>query len=176
MKSILAAAILLVTIPAIAQHDGSARDKLKALDFLVGTWAVDVQARLSMQGPWENSKATSVIKKTLDNTLIEEEFTGSREGKPFLAKTLLAINNQTDRFQRIFIDAPHGVLVDFEGIQEENKFVFDKTWVYANGNTVKLRAVYTIESTDSFTLETMRMPAGSTTWDVSGRSKYSRTN
>ena len=148
--------------------------KVKELHFLAGSWNIDVEARLSMQGPWESSKAKSTIRFTLDSSLIEEEFVGTRQEKPFLAKTFFAVNNMTYKFQRVFIDAPHGVLVDFEGIKLGDSLVFDKNFQYANGSVVKLRVVYKVLSDDRMIVESMRMPQNSTIWDVNGRMKYNR--
>jgi hypothetical protein len=145
---------------------------------LTGTWDVSVEARLSASGPWESSEGTSVITKVVGGTVLEENFTGSRDGKPFIAKTLLAVNNLTGKLQRVFMDSEHGgAMIDFEGQPEsENTFVYDKLWTYPNGNTVRLRVVYTIISSREFTLESMRMPQGTTEWDVSGKMKYKRKN
>lgn len=153
---------------------GQDSKKIKELCFLTGEWDIQVESRLSMQGEWESSTAKSVTRYTLDSSLIEEEYTGSRQGKPFLSKTFFAVNNMTNKFQRIFVDAPHGVLVDFEGIQSGDSLVFDKDWKYANGTTVKLRVVYKVLSHDDIIVESMRMPPNSNTWDVNGRMRYRR--
>ena len=165
---------ILVLLAICTNSIGQESRKVKELFFLTGDWNIDVESRLSMQGPWESSKARSVIRFTLDSALIEEEYTGTREGKPFLAKTLFAVNNMTNNFQRMFIDAPHGVLVDFEGSKLGDSLVFDKNFQYANGNVVKLRVVYKILSNDDVVVESMRMPQNSTTWDINGRMKYRR--
>lgn len=162
--------LLAIYSPLVAQET----KKVKELGFMVGQWDVDVEARLSMQGGWETSRATSVTSYALDSSLIEEAFSGSREGKPFLSKTFYALNNMTSKFQRVFIDAPHGVLVEFEGVKSGDSLVFDRNWQYANGTTVKLRVVYRILSNDNIVVESMRMPANSTIWDVTGRMKYRR--
>jgi hypothetical protein len=44
-----------------AQH--ISEEELKPLRFLVGEWRVEVEARLSKQGPWEKSEARSAIKE-----------------------------------------------------------------------------------------------------------------
>ena len=166
--------ILLVLITSYMTTNGQESRKISELLFLTGEWSVEVEARLSMQGPWESSKAKSVIRFTLDSALIEEEFTGSREGKPFLAKTFFAVNNMSNNFQRTFIDSPHGVLVDFEGARSSDSLIFDKNFQYANGNVVKLRVVYKILSSEEVVVSSMRMAQNSTTWDVNGRMKYHR--
>ncbi len=148
--------------------------KLDALDFLTGEWSVEVDWRLSMQGPWEKSTAQSSFTRTLQNNLIEEEFSGKREGKDFPGRTLFAFNSQTGRYQRVFIDGPHGVLIDFEGAIENGKIIFDRTWAYANGKTAKLSVTSTVISDDSFIVESMRMPETATDWAVNGRMTYTR--
>jgi hypothetical protein len=148
--------------------------ELKTMAFTVGKWMVDVEARLSLQGPWENSKGSSTIKYALGESLLEEEFNGTRRGEPFLSKTFLAFDDQVNHFQRVFIDAPHGILMHYEGKEDNNSIVFDKILTFANGNTVTLRTSYTKTSPDSFTVISMRMPAGAAEWDVNGKMTYTR--
>ena len=174
MRHIIFFSFLLIISHGASAQPGDPKEKLKSVDFLTGTWNVEVDARLSLHGPWEKSKGRSVIRKTLDSSLVEEEFIGTREGKPFLSKTLYAINNMTDKIQRIFIDAPHGVLLDFEGILMNDSLVFDKIWKYANGNSVNLGVTYRKLSLDSFIVTSMRMPDGATSWDITGRMTYTR--
>ena len=131
--------VLLVAFCSIAQENTEGRKRIRAIDALVGQWIVSVEARLSAKGPWENSRGRSDIARTTGSTILEEDFTGTREGRPFQAKCLLAVNNLTLKFQRIFADSEHGALIDNE-----------------------------------FSVENMRMPATSTSWDVTGRAKYAR--
>lgn len=148
--------------------------KISDLNFLVGNWSVEVESRLSMQGPWEQSKAYSVIQPVLKSTLLEEEFTGSRQDRPFLIKTLFGINNINNKYQRMFSDSEHGVLVVFEGAHEKETVDFYKDLQFTDGTIVKLRVVYTIISGDEFTIESMRMAQGMTAWDTTGRMRYLR--
>ena len=92
-----------------------------------------------MQGPWEKTNGTASIKKTLGGSFIEEEYSGTKEGKPFLWKVFFARNNMTHLFQRTFIDSDHGVLMEFEGKKESGSLIFNRLWRYQNGNVVKLR-------------------------------------
>ncbi len=171
----LLSVILLISTYSLAQDANEAKNKLQQLDPLTGSWTVTVEARLSAQGPWDTSTGKSVIIKTLGTSILEENFTGTRQGKPFLAKTLFAVNNLTQKYQRIFADSEHGLFVDFDGEQQGNTFIFDRLWVYPNKSTVKLRVVYTVISKDEFMIESMRMPQSESSWDVTGRMKYIRT-
>jgi hypothetical protein len=101
-------------------------NKLYQLNGLIGTWNVSVESRLSADGPWDTSKARSIIKKTTGNTVIEEDLTGNLKNKPFTTKTLIAFNHFIVRFQKIFVDSEHGVLVDYEGQKKEILFFLIK--------------------------------------------------
>ncbi len=174
MKQLLSFCILCLLITQAFSQDADHKTKLDDLDFLVGNWKIDLDTRLSAQGPWEKSAATSTIRKTLKSSLIEEEFTGTRQGKVFLIKTLFAVNNSNNKYQRVFADSEHGVLIDFEGDRNKDTVYFDKTWTYENGSTVKLRAKYYKLSKDEFMVVNMRMPQQATEWDITGRMKYTR--
>ena len=174
MIQLLSTCILCLMTTHSFSQEADHKINLNELDFLLGKWKVESSQRLSAQGPWEKSNASSIINKTLNSTLIEEEFTGSREGKPFLIKTLFAINNANSKYQRIFADSEHGVLIEFEGEKNKDTLSFDRTWIYTNGSTVKLRVVYYIISKNEFRMESMRMPQHSTEWDITGRMKYTK--
>jgi hypothetical protein len=175
MKQLLPTCFLCLIITHSFSQEADHKINLNELDFLLGKWKVESSQRLSAQGPWEKTNASSIIGKTLNSTLIEEEFTGSREGKPFLIKTLFAINNANNKYQRVFADSEHGVLIEFEGEKNKDTLYFDRTWRYTNGSTVKLRVAYYIISQNEFHIESMRMPQQATEWDITGRMKYTKT-
>jgi len=164
--------VLVMIIDSRGQEPG--QQLLEDLDVLVGNWNVQVEARLSAQGPWDTSAATSLIRRTVGSRILEEDLTGSRQNRPFTIKCLLAINNQTLKYQRIFVDSEHGTLIDFQGNKTGNDFVFDKEWTYANQSKVKLRVLYEVVSPNEFIIENVRMPQGSSSWDVTGRMRYKR--
>jgi hypothetical protein len=162
----------LINVQLIAEHQDH-KQKLKELDFLLGEWHIEVDARLS-NGTWDNSVGKSTIRRTLDSAMIEEEFTGVREGKRFLSKTLFAFNNLSGKYQRVFIDSPHGVLVEFEGLSENQLITFIKEVIPAGGKPVALRVLYRRLSADSFSLESQRRPRDTDAWDTTGRMRYSK--
>jgi hypothetical protein len=164
----------LLSIVMYGQGDSLQRRKMQSLFFLQGEWTVKAETRLSMGGPWESTEGKASFQLLLDSTLMEEIYSGFRQGKRFLSKTFFAVNNSDYQYQRVFIDAPHGVLLDYEGTGDKNGFQFIRTHAYANGRTVKLRAVYHKISDDLFTLESSRMPQDATEWDVTSRMTYTR--
>jgi hypothetical protein len=158
LSCLIAVMAFLFIIESFAQSKEK-KDKFDGLETVVGNWTVKVEARLSVNGPWETSMGSSVISRVVDGNIIDENFTGTRMEKSFIAKSLLAVNNLNGKLQRVFMDSGHGGMVDFEGQKEdEHNFVFDKTLTYPNGNSVKLRIVYTILSENKFSVESMRMP------------------
>ena len=152
------------------------RSRLPELDRLVGTWDVTAESRLSAAGPWETNKGRSTIVKTNGGTVIEEDYLGRLQKKPFSTKTLIAFDRLTNRFERTFIDSEHGALVSYDGDLLDGTLTFDKDFTYPNGSKVSLRVVYTFVSPDEFKVENMRMPEDATSWDVTGRSRYVRAN
>ena len=174
MKKYLLIFLIFSFLEPEANSQETQTTKLNELDFLLRTWKIDAGSRLSAEGPWEKTSGISVIKNKLNSTIIEEEFTGTRQGKSFLNKTLFGINNMNNKLQRVFADSEHGVLIEFEGEKSKDTIYFDKTWTYASGSTMKLRAAYYIISEDEFRVETMRMPQNATEWDITSRVKYNR--
>ena len=165
----MSVSLVMATIFLFAQDSGNGLLKLNGL---LGTWDVLVERKLSATGPWDTSKATSILKKTTGDAVIEEDFVGTLQNKPFSTKTIIAFNHFTDKFQRAFIDSEHGVLVDYEGEKKADTIFFDKSWIYPNNTTVKLRVIYTIISTTEFLVENMRMPESTLKWDVTDKLRY----
>lgn len=156
----------------ISQH--ISKEKLKPLNFLVGNWKVEVDARLSRNGPWEKSEATSTIKKAIGETIFEEEYKGTKEGRILTAKAWLGNDNRTKLYQRIWVDSDHGVLMVQEG-ELKDKTLTLQSVLDLNGTRLVLRIQYIFNGNDSFTVESSRSTDDGKTWDRTGTSKYSRT-
>jgi hypothetical protein len=157
------------TIFLLAQNSDNSLHKL---DGLIGNWDVVVERRLSPPGQWDTSNATSMFKKTTGGVVIEEDFDGNLQGKPFSTKTIIVFNHFTNKSQRTFIDSEHGVLVDYDGEEKGDTTFFDKNWIYPNNTTVKLRVIYTIISSKDFLVKSMRMPENTLKWDLTDRMRY----
>jgi hypothetical protein len=155
----------------LAQH--ISEEELKPLNFLTGEWRVEVDARLSKQGPWEKSEARSVIKRIIGETIFEEEFSGTRQGKAFTAKSWLGNDNRTKLYQRVFVDSEHGVLVLYEGRLEDKSLTLQTEFNLLQAHLL-LRIQYTLVTEDLFTIESARSADEGKTWDHTGRSIYNR--
>ncbi|HSU28325.1 MAG TPA: DUF1579 family protein [Chitinophagaceae bacterium] len=172
-KLILTAIINFFTISSFSQE---VKTQLPELNTLIGNWKVISEKRLSANGPWDTSTGRSSFILSAAATLIEEDYKGTLEGKRLLIRSLIAYDHFKQKFQKVFLDSEHGTLIDYDGYKNKDSLVFDKTWVYPAGNTVKLRKLYRFISKDEFTVEDLRMPEGTTSWDLSGKMKYKRVN
>jgi hypothetical protein len=159
----------------VAQENEEQKRMMRGLHFLAGDWNVEAESRLSLNGPWEKTKGVAKFVISLDSTLIEENYKGSRQGNPFLSKTFLAVNNLALDYQRTFIDSPHGVMMHFEGKRNGDTITFDKEFTYPNGNAIMLRVVYVILSNNQFRVETMRKPRDTGNWDTTSHLMYTRS-
>jgi hypothetical protein len=149
------------------------KEELKPLHFLIGEWAVEADMRLSKNGPWEKSKARSVIKMSIGETIFEEEYTGTKQGRALIARSWLGNDNRTKLYQRIWVDSDHGVLVVQEGTLE-NKLMTFQSRLDLNGTRLILRIQYKLLSNDSFAVESSRSTDEGKTWDRTGTLSYSR--
>lgn len=173
MKKVIAVFVLHIFVIDISFAQDT-KSKLAELDFLTGYWLVTTETRLSANGPWESDNGTAVITKTTGASAIEEDYTGILQNKSFMTKSIIAYNRFSQKFQRMFIDSEHGVLIDYQGEKKADTIYFDNTWIYPDKSTVQLRVVYKIISPDEFIVENMRMPQNTSSWDVTGRMRYVR--
>ena len=151
----------------------ASRDELGRLHFLVGEWTVEADMRLSKNGPWEKSRAGSVIKKSIGDTIFEEEYTGTKQGRKLIARSWLGNDNRTKLYQRIWVDSDHGVLMVQEGTLD-NKLLTLLSNLDLNGTKLILRIQYRFLNNDSFTVESSRSTDEGKTWDRTGTLTYSR--
>ncbi len=150
-------------------------EELLPLNFLAGEWDVESDVRLSKQGPWEKSKARSVIKRAVGETIIEEEYTGTKQGHSFYFKSWLGNDNRTKLYQRVAVDSDHGVLILFEGKLENDSLTLHAS-LQLNEVHLLHKIQYLIISNEFFTIESFRSVDEGKTWDRTGTLKYTRRN
>lgn len=165
--------LVLGCLAAFPQQVPTDSKNLKALEFLAGEWTIDVDARLSKDGPWERSKARSSIKKAVGNTIFEEEVTGSRNGRDWVARCWIAVDNRSSKYQWAFVDSDHGVLELFEGDMSNDSLILQKEIILAQSRILR-RIIYSNFSANSFTVRSMRSADNGKTWELTGTSRYER--
>ena len=118
MKKAFTLIFLICALTTYAQH--ISKEMLKPLEPLVGSWDVEANMRLSKSGPWEETNATSNFKKSVGESIFEEEYIGTKEGRVFTFRTWLANDNRTKLYQKVSVDSDHGVLVLYEGMLQND--------------------------------------------------------
>ena len=132
-----------------------------------------MDTRLSKQGPWEKSKARSVIKKAICETIFEEEYAGTKQGHSLSVKSWLGNDNRTKLYQRVAVDSDHGVLIVFVGKLENNLLTLHAS-LHLNEVHLLQRIQYRFISNETFTIESFRSVDEGQTWDRTRILKYTR--
>jgi Protein of unknown function (DUF1579) len=171
MKIPSAFILLVCSFHASAQH--VSKEQLKPLEVLLGDWKVEANMRLSKTGPWEKSVATSSFKKSVGETIFEEDYFGTKEGRVFTFRTWLANDNRTKRYQKVSVDSDHGLLVLYEG-ELQNDTLTLLTQLQLADFTLHLRVQYILTSSDKFIVENARSADGGKTWDMTSQLIYNR--
>lgn len=172
MKTLVFVCFIAAALNMHAQH--ISKEMLKPLEVLIGNWKVEANMRLSKTGPWEKTNATSNFKKSVGESIFEEEYIGTKEGRVFTFRTWLGNDNRTKRYQRVSVDSDHGVLLLYEGDLQNDTLTLQTQFPLAD-YILHLRVQYRIASKDRFILENARSTDGGKTWDMTSQLIYNRT-
>lgn len=172
MKKTATLFLIVCVAQSYAQH--ISKEMLKPLEQLVGSWNVEANMRLSKTGPWEKSNATSIFRKSVGESIFEEEYTGTKEGRVFTFQTWIANDNRTKLYQKVSVDSDHGVLVLYEGTLQKDTLSL-QTQLQLTDYLLILRVQYIFISNDSFTVENARSVDGGKSWDMTSQFTYTRT-
>ena len=91
----------------------------------------------------------------------------------FTSVSLLANDNRTKLYQKVFVDSDHGTLILYEG-KLEGKLLSLFYKFNLNGTDLTLRSQYNLISENEFTVESSRSTDNGVTWDKTGSSHYRR--
>jgi hypothetical protein len=171
MKKLVLIYFIGATITINAQH--VSHEMLKPLEVLLGNWKVEANMRLSKTGPWEKSLATSNFKKNVGESIFEEEYIGTKEGREFTFRTWLANDNRTKLYQKVSVDSDHGVLVLYEGTLQNDTLTLLKQMQLPDF-TLYARVQYILASSDKFIVENARSTDAGKTWDMTSQLTYNR--
>jgi len=169
--------LLLATLVAVQAAPGTPPCRVGAFEdvaFCRGTWRVTVTARLSAQGPWEKTEATSTIVADLMGCAFIEHLDTTRDGRPLQLLSMLTYDHNGGRWQYTVTDSEHGRVQTYEGRRDVDTFVLLSN-LEMPGGRVLLRRTLKQESADAFTWESARSPDEGKTWDVTTRFEYRRT-
>jgi hypothetical protein len=169
--------LLLATLVAVQATPGTPPCRVGAFEdvaFYPGTWRVTVTARLSAQGPWEKTEATSTIVADLMGCAFVEHLDTTRDGRPLQLLSMLTYDHNGGRWQYTVTDSEHGRVQTYEGRRDVDTFVLP---VESRDVGRPGAAAADVEAgiRDAFTWESARSPDEGKTWDVTTRFEYRRT-
>lgn len=147
--------------------------ELEDLAFLEGNWTVALSTRLG-DGQWENTSATSEIKRDLHGCLLSERLAGSRQKRPFHVLSLFAFDNHSKLLQQVLTDSEHGLLALYQGGKNQDEVDFDLPLTRDDGSKWLVRRAYFAVTQDSFTVENKHSQDGGKTWRVVVKARYVR--
>jgi len=147
--------------------------ELEGLAFLEGDWAVTLSTRLA-DGKWEDTTATSQIKRDLGGCLLVERFAGTRQTRPFQVLSLFAFDIHSKLFQQTLTDSEHGLLALYQGQKSQSEVTFELELIRDDGSKWTVRRVYSAVTRNSFTVENKHSQDGGKTWAVVVKARYSR--
>jgi hypothetical protein len=74
-----------------------------ALD--AGTWDADMTMWMDPKGPAETAKGLNVAKSTLGGLWLDEEFSGTFDGKPFTGRTIVGFDKSKQKYFGLWISS-----------------------------------------------------------------------
>jgi hypothetical protein len=146
--------------------------EFESLRFLEGKWDVESNMRAG-DGKWEKTKASSQIGPELTGCLLKEQFSGSRNGRPFNIFALIAFNATSGKMQRAWSDSEHGLLILYDGDKTGDTMTLN-TVIDLDDKKILLRIAYTEITKDSFKVESGRSHDEGKTWITTSTLIYKR--
>ena len=144
----------------------------RSLLSLKGT-EVALSTRLG-DGQWEDTSATSEIKRDLQGCLLSERLAGSRQKRPFHVWSLFAFDNHSKLLQQVLTDSEHGLLSMFQGGKNQDEVDFDLPLTRDDGSKWLVRRSYFAVTQNSFTVENKHSQDGGKSWRVVVKARYVR--
>lgn len=159
--------IILITAFSFAQEN-KPTDK-SWLDFWIGKWKLEWTDKNGSTG-----KGSCEIKKILGNKVVYEKFEAKKgELKGFKGRSFSVLDKTTNQWKQTWVDNNETYL-EFTGLEEENKKIFQRKFTDKSGKTILQRIVFTnIEKNNFDWLWESSSDEGSS-WVTNWKIKYSR--
>jgi hypothetical protein len=106
-----------------AEAAGKPGQPHKALDPLVGDWNAEVKMWMAPDGPPTTTKASAKSTWVMDNRFVKQEFDGEFMGKPFRGLSFTGYDNAKQKYNSVWIDDMHTMMVTSEGEGKEGNKV-----------------------------------------------------
>lgn len=162
--------ILFFTVSANAQVNPEELDPEEYFDFWIGKWEVSWD-----EGDGKTGRGTNVIEKSLDETVIQENFKILEgQNKGFKGTSISVYQTKFDRWKQAWADN-NGGYFDFTGNLDGNKRIF-QTGIreLEEGKQFIQRMVFYDITKDSLTWDWESSDDGGKTWTLNWRIHYKR--
>ena len=134
-----------------------------ALDFWLGTWIVS----------WAGGgHGTNVIRRILDDRVIEESFEGSDPDGSLKGRSLSVMDVSNGLWRQTWVDS-NGAYLDFLGVEVDGRIAFERQ-VMVDGAAIVQRMVWTDVTPDGFRWRWLRSADGGASWDAVWEIDYRR--
>jgi hypothetical protein len=139
-------------------------------DFWIGKWGLTWD-----EGDGKIGRGTNHIEKTLDGTVIQENFRAiDGKSKGFKGTSLSVFNLQTKIWKQAWADNQGGYF-DFTGEIEEDKRIFKTAIKKKDDKTIIQRMIFYNISNDSLTWDWQGTQDGGENWNLLWRINYVRS-
>src|SRR5690242_14254242 len=134
-----------------------------ALDFWLGSWIVT----------WAGGgNGTNVIRRILDDRVIEESFDGSDTDGTLKGRSLSVMDTKDGSWRQTWVDS-NGAYLDFIGVAVDGRIAFERHAV-VDGARIVQRMVWIDVTSDAFRWQWQRSIDGGTSWDAVWEIDYRR--
>lgn len=139
---------------------------LAQLDFWVGEWTV---AWTDADG--KRHEGTNTISRILDGKVLHEQF--SAPPMDFRGESFSVYDARAGQWKQTWVDNTRGYL-DFVGRQDEDRFIFERSWTAPDGERRENRMVFHSISADALIWDWEGRKAGDDEWKRLWRLEYAR--
>lgn len=162
--------ILFFTVSANAQVNPQELDPKEYFDFWIGKWEVSWD-----EGDGKTGRGTNIIEKSLDETVIQENFKILEgQNKGFKGTSISVYQTKFDRWKQAWADN-NGGYFDFTGKLDGNKRIFQtEIRELEDGKQFIQRMVFYDITKDSLTWDWESSNDGGKTWTLNWRIHYKR--
>jgi hypothetical protein len=95
----------------------------RALEPLVGEWEAEVKLWMSPDAPPTTTKATAKSTWVMNKRFVQQEFNGEFMGKPFRGLSFTGYDNTKQKYNSVWIDDMHTMMVTSEGESKDGNKV-----------------------------------------------------
>lgn len=149
-------------------------EQLAKAEFLIGEWDVAAKMKATIDAPWEESTATSVVALALGGSVIRSTFSGSMMGMEFDGEEILTFNRDSNRWESFWFDSMSARATVFRGGFDGGGNLLLNGEDKINGRPALIRNIWIPKSEDELNWKMEMSFDKGATWHEVGRMVYTR--